>query len=104
MALDRRLELHQVLVGILGHPKQVYFQPPANIQMQYPAIVYQRDNEDVDYADNTPYSRTKRYSVTVIDRDPDSEIPNKVGQLPMSSFSRYFAKDDLNHDVYTLYI
>lgn len=95
-----RLQLHDILTSFVDH---VYFQPPANIQMQYPCIVYQRDNEDTKFADNTPYARTKRYMVTVIDRDPDSDIPEKVASLPKAVFNRFYAADDLNHDVYHVY-
>jgi hypothetical protein len=45
----------------------------------------------------------KRYQVTIIDRDPDSGIPEVVAGLPTSTFSRHFTVDNLNHDVYTLY-
>ena len=71
--------------------------------MNYPAIVYQRDALDSKFAGNRPYSLTKRYEVTIIDRDPDSSIPDRVAALPLSSFSRHFVVDNLNHDVYTLY-
>ena len=42
-------------------------------------------------------------AVTVIDRDPDSDIPNLVAALPTSSFNRFFVADGLNHTVYTIY-
>jgi hypothetical protein len=41
--------------------------------------------------------------ITVIDPDPDSEIPSKVAALPMSLFNRFYTADDLNHDVYNVY-
>ena len=95
-----RLQLHQILKGIVEH---VYFQPPANVQMEFPCIVYQRDYGRTQFAGNLPYRYTKRYQLTVIDRNPDSNILDKVELLPMCLFSRYFAKDGLNHDVYNIY-
>ena len=71
--------------------------------MEYPAIVYSRDNIISVFADNGPYKHKTRYQVTVIDRNPDSDIPMKVGMLPLCSFSRAFVANNLNHDVYTLY-
>jgi hypothetical protein len=71
--------------------------------MQYPAIVYQLDSADTQFADNKPYTYRKRYEVTVIDRDPDSKIPDRVAQLPMTVFNRFFAMNGLNHFVFTLY-
>ena len=95
-----RLLLQGILETIT--PK-VYFQPPANVQMEYPCIVYQRDYADTKFAGNSPYHNTKRYQVTVIDRDPDSDIPDKVAALPMCRFDRAFVADNLNHDVFRLF-
>lgn len=102
MGPQRRLELQTLLESIIGS-KNVYFQPPPSIQMSYPCITYKRDDVDTKHANNLPYSQKKRYMVTVIDRNPDSLIPDKVGKLPLCSFSRHFATDNLNHDVYSLY-
>jgi hypothetical protein len=71
--------------------------------MQYPCIVYQRDTATTEFANNVPYNRTLRYQVTVIDPDPDSEVPGKVAALPMSTLNRFYAVDNLNHDVFQLY-
>lgn len=83
--------------------ENVYFQPPNNIRMQYPCIVYARDGSDSEFADNRPYARTKRYQVTVIDRNPDSDLPDKVEELPLCNFQRFFAADNLNHYVFNLF-
>ncbi len=100
MALGRQRELHAILKSIT--PK-VYFQPPANVKMEFPCIVYHRDFAETKFADNLPYSNTRRYLVTVIDQDPDSGIPDKVAALPMTTYIRWFASDNLNHDIYQLY-
>ena len=97
-----RLQLQSLLESILGS-SNVYFQPPANVQMKYPCIVYSRDAADTKFANNNPYRYTKRYQVTVIDRDPDSGIPDKIAVLPGSTFNRFFTADNLNHDVFTLF-
>jgi hypothetical protein len=81
----------------------VYFQPPTNIQLKYPCIVYKRDFADTEFADNAPYSYVWRYMVTVIDPNPDSEIPGKVARLPMTLFNRFYTVDNLNHDVFSTY-
>lgn len=97
-----RLQLQSLLEEVLG-TDNVYFQPPANVQMQYPCIIYARDAAVTRFAGNKPYRYTKRYQVTVIDRDPDSEIPEKVANLPLCIHNRYFTADNLNHDVFNLY-
>lgn len=71
--------------------------------MQYPAIVYSRDDIATDFADNVPYRISNRYEVIYIDRDPDSEIPKQISSLPMCKFNRHYVVDGLNHDAFTLY-
>lgn len=97
-----RPELHALLIDILGS-NQVYFQPPPTLRMEYPCIVYKRDYAVTNHADNAPYKHTKRYMVTVMDQDPDSDIPDKVAALPMCVFDRFYTADNLNHDVYKLF-
>jgi hypothetical protein len=95
-----RLQLHDILKSITDN---VYFQPPENITLAYPCIIYQRDYAETTFADDIPYNHTLRYVVTVIDRDPDSDIPGKVASIPMCLFNRFFTADNLNHDVYRLF-
>ena len=100
--MKNRLELQKVLEGVLGS-RNVYFQPPESIKMHYPAIVYSRSNLNNDYADDSVYMQSHIYTVTVIDKDPDSEIVGRVSRLPTCKFSRHFTSDNLNHDVFTLF-
>lgn len=95
-----RLELQRLLEEITDN---VYFQPPTNVQLKYPCIIYKRDFADTKFADNVPYAHKRRYMVTVIDQNPDSEIPGKVATLPMSLFNRFYTVDNLNHDVFSIY-
>jgi hypothetical protein len=98
--MGQRLLLHQLLETFCDN---VYFQPPTNVTLKYPCIVYKRDFADTKFADDGPYSYVKRYMITVIDRDPDSEIPSKVALMPLCLFNRFYTADNLNHDVYNVY-
>jgi hypothetical protein len=100
--MARRLELQAILTDIL-ESNNVYFQPPPSVQMDYPAIVYHRDYELTNHADDIPYKQMKRYMVTVIDRDPDSGIPDKISALPLCTYDRFYTAENLNHDVYKLF-
>lgn len=97
-----REDLHEILVDILGS-RNVYFQPPESLKLKYPCILYERDDIWTDYADDGHYINYKKYTVTVVDADPDSEIPDKLNRLPLCEFDRHYASDYLNHDVFTLY-
>lgn len=99
--MDRRLELHEILCNLLG-TRNVYYQPPESVKMKYPAIVYSRDDIVNTPANNRVYKQDRKYQLTVIDPDPDSEIVNKVSLLPMCIFDRHFKSDNLNHDVFTI--
>lgn len=97
-----RTDLQTLLEALLGS-REVYFQPPATVKMKYPCIVYKRDTAYTDFADDVPYKYDKRYQITVIDKDPDSLIPDKIAALPMCLFDRHFTADNLNHDIFNIY-
>lgn len=102
--MGRRLDLHAYFEFLLlGTGGEAYFQRPTEDKMKYPAIVYNRDDVDSMFADNAPYALTKRYLVTVIDYDPDSELPDKILSMPQCRFSRHFVTQGLNHDNFVLY-
>lgn len=100
--MAQRLDLQELLVEILDSDN-VYFQPPNNVEMKFPCIVYHRESIDSTWADNSPYSLDNRYSITVIDRDPDSEVPDKIAALPKCAYDRFFIADNLNHNVFRLF-
>lgn len=100
--MNNRLELHELLCEVLGS-RNVYFQPPESITMKYPAIVYSRNRMADNHANDDIYKRSLVYTITVIDKDPDSEIVERVSRLPMCSYDRHFTSDNLNHDVFTIY-
>ena len=93
----------QTLLQSLDDSLSVYFQPPPDVQMSYPAIVYNRDYLASEFADNVPYSTTFRWQVTVIDTDPDSPLHAKLIAMPMMKYVRHYTSDNLNHDIYDVY-
>lgn len=97
-----RLELHKVLVDILGSD-QVYFQPPASVYLKYPVIIYSRKRIENTFADDAVYKQAHRYEITFIDKDPDSCIVGKISRLPRCEHDRHFTSENLNHDVFELY-
>lgn len=98
--LNRRLELHAILSNICENCE---FEPPTGLQLTYPCITYHRVNNLTEHADNIPYKIATRYTVTVIDTDPDSEIVPKIEQLSGCTYDTHFENDGLIHDVFTLY-
>ena len=97
-----RLTLHEELCKVLGS-QNCYFSPPS--KMKYPCIKYERENPSVTHADNDEYRCVERWMVTVIDPNPDSDIPKKLKDRfkTYCSKSREYPADGLYHFVYTLY-
>ena len=94
-------ELQQVLSDIC---ENVYFQPPENLKIKYPCIVFERTNALTVYADNNPYYTTKRYTITLITKTTDNdEYVDKLLKLPMCTFDRQFITENLCHDVFTMF-
>ena len=100
--MANRLDLHEMLCDIIGS-RNVYFQPPESVKMQYPAIKYSLSNIKNNHANDKVYTQSRSYQIIVIDKSPDSAISDKVSQLPYCKFDRSYVSDGLNHYVYTLY-
>lgn len=100
--MHNRLNLHEKLVKILGS-RNVYFQPPETIKMNYPCIVYERYDINNTHADDDVYLSECQYRVTVIDADPDSEVVEKISKLRKCRFIRHIVVDNLNHDTFSIY-
>ena len=76
-----RLKLQETLEQVLGS-KNVYFQPPESMRLKYPCIVYGISSGDTIFANNVPYKFDISYQVT----------------------ERQFKTEDMNHDIFRIYI
>lgn len=105
--MDKRLELdallRKVMKGVSG-VENVYFQPPENLLLKYPAIVYSISDIRNRPADDMVYSQFTFYDLTVIDKNPDSLLVYAVASLPRCKFGRHYKSDNLNHDTFTIFI
>lgn len=97
-----RLDLQSKLEELL-ESRNVYYQPPENLKMEYPAIRYSLSKIESKYADSIKYSNFTRYEITVIDRRSDNDVIQKILELPRSSFDCHYISNNLHHDVITLY-
>lgn len=100
--MTKREELQAKLERLLGS-RNVYYNPPANIQMKYDAIRYSLSNIQSDYANNNKYTKMKCYDLIVISKKPDPEVVDKILEMPYSSLGRPYTADNLNHYPITLY-
>lgn len=103
--------LHDSLCEVLGfsfpynyNKIPCYYEPPTGMEMTYPCIVYHHTNDRDTYADNKVYKSSKRYTVTVIDEDPDSTLSEKLKDtIPFCTLDRKFSTDGLSHWVHVVY-
>lgn len=97
-----RDELQLILEGIMEGYK-VYFQPPSDIRMSYPCLIYERAGEDIDYANNKRYKNMYNYTLTLLDHDPDSKLMEKISELDYCRLVRDFSQNNVYHFIYELY-
>ena len=100
--MANRLDLQALLEDLLGS-RNVYYQPPESVKMNYPAIVYSLEGIENSFANDGVYFFWKQYSVIVVDKDPDSQIVTKVASMPTCRFIRHYKKENLNHYVFELF-
>lgn len=83
--------------------RHVYYNPPNNLTMEYPAIRYSVSKINSQYADNKRYAGMKCYDIVVIDKESDNPVIDKLLELEYSSFNRHYISDGLNHDIIQLF-
>lgn len=93
--------LDKVLGIGVGH---VYFNPPEDLILKRPCIVYNRSNPDIKYADNKIYFYTTAYDVTYITDDPeDSVVDKELIKIPYCRPGRPFPSGNAYNYPYTIY-
>lgn len=102
--MKSRPELQTKLESV-NKVKKVYFQPPENVKLLFPCIVYKWDGGTSRFADNGTYHFRRRYTLIVIDSNPDTTIPEDlIKQFNMYiRLERTYTADNLHHYVFTLY-
>ena len=103
-------EWQDILQGIIGShqpdPKRenVFYQPPASVELVYPCIIYTLDNIHTLRADNINYMITPTYEVKIITRNPNNPYLKKMlMDISTAKFHRRFVNDGLYHDILSVY-
>lgn len=106
--MSKRLELDEIFCEIVNitepdGDRHVYFNPPESVKMKYPAIKYKLKTMDALYANDSRYKSMDCYEATLIEKEPDSKLLEKVLALPYCSYDRHYKVDNLNHHTITIY-
>lgn len=83
---------------------RVYFQPPENLKIEYPSVVFHLSKIEIDRASDVPYKGAKEYSVTLITKDPEPDVIDEILKIPYSSLDTTYISDGMNHFVFTVYL
>lgn len=94
----------ELTAELLTFCPNVYFQPPVNLDIHYPCIVYRKSGKDKLFGNNETYRSIQEYTITVIDEDPESTIADSLDkEFEYCSINQYFVVDGLNHTTLTIY-
>lgn len=100
--MGKKISIQTFLENLI-ESKNVYFQPPENVKIKYPCLVYDLDGAYINHADNSVYDFTKLYTITLITKNPDDSLIDRLLGLPLCTFDRSYRTDYLNHYVFSLY-
>lgn len=97
--VSKRLNLHEELEAVFpsGYRHNLYYQPPANISLQYPCIEYSFDGVKKVYADNRTYLKSYIFTGTVISKNVDDPIFDSLIELEGFRIIRRAVVDGLYH-------
>ena len=102
---EQRLRLDGILRRVLQETVgeiHLYYQPPANLKMQYPCIRYDLNRIRNVHAAGHVYQQPPSYTVTEMTTPPDSALTAAVSRLDQCRHDRSYIADNLYHDVFTM--
>lgn len=99
--MGKRLDLHNELLEFITN---VYYQPPSTLRMNYPCIIYSKNDKFRESANDGIYLSKQGYDITVIETNPDSEVSDLIeSHFQHCSIEQYYTVDNLNHTKLNLY-
>ncbi len=94
-------QLHDELLKFLPN---VYFQPPSNLTMKYPCIVYSKNGKSRRFGNDRIYNSIQGYQLTVIEIDPYGTTADDLEEsLQYCTINQNFVIDGLHHTTLNLY-
>lgn len=99
-----RLTLQQKLSDIF-ETSNVYFNPPETLKLNYPCVIYSRENGRSLRADNISYIFKLKYQIMYIGKDvnPEALIKKAMISFKTIEYDRHYFSNGLSYDVFNLY-
>lgn len=99
--MGTRIDLHKELQEFY---LDVYFQPPSNIKLTYPCIIYSKSESNKQFGNNGIYLKKQGYKLMVIEKNPDSPVADSIeNRFQYCSIDQYYTVDNLNHTTLQLF-
>lgn len=104
-----RLGLHTLLENTFPEADDIYYQPPGNIPLARPCIVYEPKAYEPKYANNTAFITNRRFQVMFMSNLPFGYFNTKlmfglIDQGLIVSDNRSYVSSDIVHEVFDIYI
>lgn len=81
----------------------VYYQPPSSKTLQYPCIVFSRENVDQTYANDKIYFLRQNWQIKCISTDSEWDVPKRLLEsMQFIEFDRTYPADNLYHTILNL--
>lgn len=113
---SQRILFHETLTRNFGDLANIYYEPPANIQMKYPAIIYRLENYTSEKADNIKYLKHRSYTLILITCNPDDDLVDLIYDMATNEdqdsgllsltyirLNRHYVTENLHHYVFEIH-
>lgn len=98
--MTTRLKLHQRLTELVNGAAAIYYLPPSNLELSYPACIYSLDGERSSRADNRKYQIMMSYQVKLILTTIESPLLDKFVSNPEFTFITYYPTGTLHNFIF----
>lgn len=96
-------DLLHLLKKAVAH-NRVYFQPPENLRMDYPAVIFHLSRNKTTHASDGRFKDNQEYTVILITEDPQPDALDAILNIPYSTLETTYVSNGMNHFVFTIYL
>lgn len=93
---------YSVLKEIVGD--NVYFNPPSNLKIQYPCVVYSINDILNKNADDEVYKQNIKYDCTLITKNVNDPLLKDLSKIKTFRYSRHYVVDSLHHYAFLIIV
>ena len=101
--MDQRLLFHSKLSSVLPGVA-LFFSKPPDTELVYPCVIYTRSRAKALHANGKKYSVRPMFTCVLMTNLPDDHLFNILENMSLSTHDRSYLSDDINHDVFTIYL